>query len=210
MPELMHQQLLTSTLEFIAKQAIALDPKTQQSLSALNGKSMTVILDELGFPLCFTVSDSAVLVTSRQEEQCVIQCNLAALSKMKDASALTQMIKDDELVLAGDINIAQQFSAIAQQLNIDWSGELAKRIGDVPTHKFTQLANSLLDKMRFAKQQIQQDSSEWLLHEVKAAAHKTQVADFNLHVEKLEQQANKLAVRIAKLSNSIDRKTREN
>lgn len=199
----MHKQLLTGAIEIIANKAISLDPATEIKLKALSGNSLSVMIDELGFPLCFTLSQQALLVTSAESEQCSISCNLNVLSKLADASELTELIKSDQLILKGDISVAQEISAIVKSLNIDWQNQLSNYIGDVATYKLSLLGRSLKNKLSFFKSQVSQDSSEWLLHEIKAAAHSSQVAEYSQHVAGVNKQVEALEQRIRNLQQKM-------
>lgn len=199
MTDLMHKQLLTSAIEFIVIRVLAFDKNALIKLSQIDGYALTLNIKELGFPLCFSVAQQKVLVTSRVDEQCIVSANLSVLSTLKDAAQLTELLKTERLALSGDIHIAQQFAQLAKALNIDWRSEIALQIGDIATHKLGLLFTQMKQKAAFLKQQVSEDSTEWLLHEAKVAAHRLQVQEFNQHVTHMSQQTDKLEQRINRL-----------
>ena len=87
----------------------------------------------------------------------------------------------------------------AQSLHIDWLTELSKHIGDIPTFKLSRLAKKSLNKINFAKEQIQLDASEFLVHEKRLVVSKSEVNTFNQSVSKVNEQVEKLETRIAQL-----------
>ncbi|HBY87481.1 MAG TPA: hypothetical protein DEO86_16590, partial [Colwellia sp.] len=138
-------QVTTATLELIINKALSLNNKSV-SFAAVAQKTLTLELAELPFPLCFTVDNTtspvSIIVRSNHEcSDCTINTSIHTLKKLKANVSLTQLIKKDELDVIGDIKIAQQFANIAQSLEIDWQSELAKHLGDVPTHKLLQFGN---------------------------------------------------------------------
>ncbi|MFQ3339668.1 MAG: ubiquinone biosynthesis protein UbiJ, partial [Colwellia sp.] len=130
-------QVATATFELIINKALALNNNKSVSFAAVAQKTLTLELAELPFTLCFTVNTSAsktlIIVRSGTEfSDCTINTSINTLNKLKAHKSLTQLIKQDELDITGDIKIAQQFANIAQSLEIDWQTELAKYLGDLP------------------------------------------------------------------------------
>lgn len=200
----LHQQLICSVLEKIINKALALSLNGTQSLNSLEQKFLVVNLAEIGFPLSFMVHNGLVMVTSLNENcDCTIDTSIKTLVALKKQQQLTELIKQNKLDIVGDIKIAQQFSQVAETLNIDWQSELAKYIGDIPTYKFSQLGKKLAQKLNFASTQIQADSTEWLVHEKRLVVTKSQVAAFNLQVSELEVLTENFSERIIALESTI-------
>jgi len=200
----MHQQLLCSVLEIIINKALGLSLNGTQGLSPLEQKNLAVHLEELGFPLSFIVSNSKVLVTSLSEEpDCAIHTSIKTLVALKNEQQLTELIKQDKLDIIGDIKVAQHFASVAETLNIDWQSELAKHIGDIPTYKLTQLGKKAAAKFGFASEQIQADSTEWLVHEKRLVVTSSQIAAFNLQVSELDIRTEALADKFTAIENAL-------
>jgi len=198
--QLMPQQALCSVLEIIVNQALALNIHGVAILSKLEQKTLSVNLTELGFPLSFSINQQEVLVSTLTERSdCTIDTSIKTLLDLKKEQQITELIKQEKLDVYGDIKIAQQFANIAESLEIDWGSELAKHIGDIPAFKLTQLQRFIGNKLRFASNQIQADSSEWLLHEKKLLITHSQIDDFKQQVEKTSQATNRLNNRICLL-----------
>jgi ubiquinone biosynthesis protein UbiJ len=201
---LMPQQVLSAALESLIKQALAMNSNTDNKLASLNNKSLSVHLNELGFPLCFSVSSEQILVTGNVENSdCHVQTSLQTLWQLKQEQQLTTLIKEEKLDLQGDIKVAQNFAAVAENLNIDWQSEIAKHIGDIPTYQLNQLSNALLKKLNFAKTQITADASEWLIHEKHLAVTQHEVSDFQQAVTHVNQRIDTIEQRITTLSQQL-------
>lgn len=200
----MYQQFLSSVLEAIINKALNLSLNGTQGLFPLEQKNLVVHLSELGFPLSFIVNSNKVLVTSLSENpDCAIHTSIKTLVALQKEQQLTELIKQDKLDIVGDIKVAQHFANVAETLNIDWQSELAKHIGDIPTYKLTQLSKKIASKLSFASQQIQADSSEWLVHEKRLVVTNSQVSEFNLQVSKLEIDTDTFADRFLAIENAL-------
>lgn len=199
----MPQQALCAAIELSVNQALNLNLLGKNGLDKLEQKTLTIHLQEVGFPLSFTVAAQKVLVNTLTEHaDCTINTSINTLLLLKKEQQLTELIKQDKLDIIGDIKVAQQFAHIAETLNIDWQSELAKHIGDIPTYKLLQVGKSLVNKLKFTAQQIQADASEWLVHEQRLVVTKSQLAHFNQQVTDTEKQVELLIKRSGQLLNN--------
>jgi ubiquinone biosynthesis protein UbiJ len=199
--QFMPQQIFCSAVEFVVNQALAVSSNGTNALRALEQKTLTILLTELGFELSFTISDNVVLVSGLTERSdCTINTSIKTLLALKKEQQITTLIKQEKLDVQGDIKVAQQFANIAESLDIDWQSELAKHIGDIPTYKLSQLGKSLAKKVNFATQQIQADVSEWLVHEKRLVVTSSQIHHFSQQVNELSIQTDAIAGRIRQLT----------
>jgi len=202
--QFMPQQTLCSALEFVVNKALALNIDGASVLHALEQKTLTVMLAELGFPLSFSINESTVLVTSLTERSdCTINTSIKTLLELKKEQQITELIKQEKLDVQGDIKVAQQFANIAESLDIDWQSEIAKHIGDIPTYKLSKLGKNLAEKFNFARQQIQADASEWLVHEKRLVVTSSQITNFSQQVTNISQQTDAVSFRIQQLAQKI-------
>lgn len=204
-------QVATAALELILNKALALNNNQSVSFSAVAQKTLTLALSELPFTLCFTVNTTVgkaeVIVRSHCEfNDCTINTSINTLNKLKANQSLTQLIKQDELDVAGDIKIAQQFATIAQSLEIDWQTELAKHLGDIPTHKLLQFGNKITKSIIATGKQFEADMGEYLVHEKRLVVTRSQINAFNQQTQDVASQVDTLSARIDKLVAELARK----
>ena len=209
----MPQQLVASALEKTIHKVLSINALSQSrnkiphnsNLTALNGKTLTVELTELAFPLCFTVVEQKLLVHGNAADirqnippnYCQINTSIKTLWQLKQEQQLTQLIKQNQLDIKGDLKIAQHFAALFENIDIDWQSELAKHIGDIPTYQLSQFADFIKNKANFTATQISADSTEWLLHEQKLIVTNHELNLFN-------QSVNHTAEKVALLNKKID------
>lgn len=200
----MPQQLLCVALEKIANKALSLNTQRSQALETLLLKTLTIQLSELNFPLSITFQSNSVMVTSLTSmSDCSIQTSLSTLNKLKKEQQLTELIKQGELDIQGDIKVAQQVAHIAEHLKIDWESEIALHIGDVATYKLGQAGKFLAQKLKFAQVQISQDSSEWLLHEARLVVSASEINHHSRQVDAASKATLKLEQRIKSLTQKL-------
>jgi ubiquinone biosynthesis protein UbiJ len=204
--ELLLPQVLHTALEAIVNKALVLNSRPL-SLAHLEQKTLTLALSELASPISFIVVDNTILVNALTERSdCTIQTSLRTLKKVKAEQSLTTLIKKGELDVVGDIKVAQQFAALAEQLDIDWQSELAKHIGDVPTHKLLHLGHKITEKVKVTVKQLDSDVSEYVVHEKRLVVTHNQINAFNQGVKQVSSQVEQLSARLnhlaAKLSAS--------
>lgn len=197
-------QVVTAALELIINKALTLNNNNTIPFSVVAQKTLVLTLAELPFSLCFTANTSAnktvIIVRSACEfNDCTINTSIKTLNKLKAKQSLTQLIKQDELDVIGDIQIAQQFATIAQSLDIDWQTELAKHLGDIPVHKLLQLSNKITKSIFATSKQFEADISEYLVHEKRLVVTKGQINAFNQYTKDIASQVDTLSMRIDNL-----------
>lgn len=209
-------QLVTSGVELAMNQLLKLDDDSQQRLKKLSGKSLQVTVKELPWPLLFTFSEQIDvrtviaadhdLASTSEPVDCLIELNLETLPKLKDSSQLTQLIQQKQLNLIGDIYVAQTFSALLKELDIDWEEQLSGYTGDVIAHQTFTSMRALFDA---AKTQIQQGTSELgerLTQSDSIAVKPREMLEFSQGVSDVRGATERLFARVALLeqSNKVD------
>ena len=196
-------QVVTASLEILINKALQLNTKSI-NFGSLSHKVLTLKLAELSFPLSFTVNNNGVvpevIVRSKADDSdCVICTSINTLKKLKAQESLTQLIKDDQLDVIGDITVAQQFSTVVQSIDIDWQTELANHLGDIPTHNLLYFGNKITESLTNTHKKFQADVGEYVVHEKRLVVTSSQLIAFNDNVNKVANCVDKLSIRINKL-----------
>ena len=202
-------QLVTSGIELAMNQLLKLDDDSQHRLKKLSGKSLQVTIKELPWPLLFTFSDQIDVRTAITADNdfepipepvdCLIELNLETLPKLKDSSQLTQLIQQKQLNLIGDIYVAQTFSALLKDLDVDWEEQLSGYTGDVVAHQTFTSMRALFDT---AKTQIEQGAielGEYLTQSDSIAVKPSEMMGFSRGVSELRSATERLSARMTLL-----------
>ncbi|WP_339725344.1 SCP2 sterol-binding domain-containing protein [uncultured Paraglaciecola sp.] len=201
-------QLMTSGIELAINQLLKLDEDSQERLKKLAGKSLQVTVKELPWPLLFTFSEQIDVRTVIGAEEglepsemvdCLIELNLETLPKLKDSSQLTQLIQQKQLNLIGDIYVAQTFSTLLKELDIDWEEQLSGYTGDVVAHQTFASMRALFDSAKMQLEQGAIELSERLTQSDSIAVKPKEVYEFSLGVNEVRSAAERLSARIALL-----------
>ena len=131
------KQLFSSALEVPLNTLLSLDDQSTKRLQPLQGKRLTVVLKELPWPLTLAFSERIDILMDQenQDADCIISMQLSTLSELQDSSQITRLIQQGKLDLQGDIQIAQHFSSLIKELDIDWEEHLSHYVGDVAAYQ---------------------------------------------------------------------------
>ena len=196
-------QLLSSGIETVLNKLISLDPVSDIKLKKLQGKSLQVQVTELPWPLLFQFSDQIYVGILQADEVehntacCKIELDLATLPKLQDSSGLTQLIQQKKLLLNGDIYVAQNFSSLLQELDIDWEEQLSAYTGDAVAHQtFSNIKSAVL----ITKENIEQARGVWAQRLTKNGAlgvNQQELNEFSEQVNSLRSASERLFARLA-------------
>lgn len=196
-------QLLTSGIETALNQLLKLDPQSLVKLKKLQDKSLFVQVRELPWPLLFRFSQAISVGIAQSEDSaqcsCSITLNIETLPLLQDSSQLSQLIQQQKLILNGDIYVAQSFSNLIKELDIDWEEQLSVYTGDVVAH---QTFSSIKSAFGAAKTSWQQNETQWaerLTKENALGVNQTELDKFSQQVNELRHSSDRLTARLAKL-----------
>ncbi|UAA38722.1 SCP2 sterol-binding domain-containing protein [Paraneptunicella aestuarii] len=203
-------QLFTAAIETAFNKLIALDEQSAQRLVPLNGKHLKVTVKEFPWPLIFAFSSHIDVLTDGGGESpntapdCHIKLSLDTLKELQDSSQITRLIQEKRLELDGDIHVAQHFSVLVKDLDIDWEEQLSRYVGDVAAHQIWSTANSIKSHLSSRLQQLGNMVREGAIEEKQLAPHPIAMEGFIQDVSQLRSDVGKLEARIASLTNKIN------
>ena len=198
-------QLLSSAIESILNQLLKLDPVSERKLKKLDGKSLQVRVKELPWPLLFHFSENiSVLIVLpddliENEISCKIELDLATLPQLQDSSKLTQLIQHKKLLLNGDIYVAQSFSSLLQELDIDWEEQLSVYTGDALAHQAFSTVKSAIGHGKVNLEQARTVWSERLTKDGAIGVTQQELNEFSEQINNLRSASERLQVRLSLL-----------
>jgi ubiquinone biosynthesis protein UbiJ len=212
-------QLVTSGIETVINKLLNLDSDSQNRLQKLSGRTLQVSVTELPWPLLFSFSDQVdvrvVILSSTNESvdptpDCLIELDLETLPKLQDSSQLTQLIQQKKLNLIGDIYVAQTFSTLIKDLDIDWEEQLSKYTGDVVAHQTFTSAKNLFERAKQTLNQKAEKVSRNLRQSNSIAVTQNEVILYCEDVSDLRSSTERLAARIALLEKTANDTSEQN
>lgn len=196
-------QVLCSVLEKSINGVLSLDPDSPARLRPLQQKMISVTLAEVPFPLVFAVSDVVTLMSHNHEVDCSISTSIPDLMTLQNNGQITAMIQSGALQLDGDIQCAQHFAAVFQQLNIDWEEQLSSILGDVTAYNAMQILSSFKARATHNLSALAQASKDALVNEKQMVAPTQAITQFCNDVATIRSDVARLEARLNSVNKEI-------
>lgn len=195
-------QLLSAAVEQIINRLLQLDETASSRLKPLDGKVVAVQLQSLG-PLLYCVCSSRrvdVLAGYEGTPDAIIRVQLSALGRLRDSSQITAVIKQGELEIEGNLQVAQHFSRLLTELDIDAEEQLSRYTGDILAHQAFRALRLMALLLRDRLQLVQANLGEYIREEARLAPGPLEVMQFSDAVDDLRDAVARIEVRIKRLS----------
>ncbi|APD87638.1 hypothetical protein BM527_16905 [Alteromonas sp. Mex14] len=205
--------LVAAAAESVINKILSLDEDSETRLKPLRGARLTAFVSPLPYGITLSFSDRIDVLTEQGTfeeavasigpKDCCIKTSLQTLPELKQTSQLTRLIQQKALVLEGELNVAQQVSALFQQLDIDVEEILAQKTNDVVAHQTVKTVNAVHEKTMKALASMGQVLGNAMVEEKQLAAHKLAVLHFSDEVNELRDRAENADARLRQLEAKI-------
>ena len=194
------QQLVHSVLEPATNKVLQYDPQAKMKLAKLEGNSFAVSLTDLSIQVVLSVTSGEIRFSSHIETpSCYIKTSSNYLKQLSDASQLTKLIKQDQLILEGDLNIAQSFSSLFLDNDINWQQMLSRYVGDGMAYR---IHHGLLQLQKIVQQKLADFDltvQSALVDEIKVTPSIYEVEEYINQVDDIHARTEQLSAVIASL-----------
>lgn len=198
------QQAVFSIAEPLLNKTLSFDALAPRKLAQLENKTFAVVLEDIKLKLSLTTANGYVRLSSNIENpDTLVQTRSEFLKDLSDAAQLTSLIKQDKLVLEGDLNIAQKYSDLFLDNDIDWQEMLSKIVGDGAAYRISQFATAFSQNVKRKLQDMDYTVATGLTDELKVVPDSIEVSNFNNEVDKLSAQVEKLLSRVSALKDKL-------
>ena len=189
--------LVTAVIETSLNTLVNDDPALVRRLSRLKGKIIQVNLKELNKTLTFVFSQQIdVLSEYEGQPDCYLSLNLSVLPELREQSNITKLIKQDKLILEGDIQLAQKFSQLMTDCKPDLEEWLSRVTGDVVAHTLVQGVKNVGGLVAKQATRHQNHFAQVLTEEWKIAPAPLEVAHFCDQVDDVKSSAARLEAKL--------------
>lgn len=194
------EPLVTAAIETTLNTLIQDDPELVRRLSRLKGQVIQVHLKEFNKTLTFIFSQQIdVLAAYEGESNCYLSLNVSILPELREQANITQLIKQDKLVLEGDIQLAQKFAQLITDCKPDVEEWLSRLTGDVLAHALVQGVKDIGQALQSQRSKHQNHLSQVLTEEWCLLPSLLEVAYFCDQVDDLNSQAARIEAKIQHL-----------
>ncbi|MCW8333175.1 SCP2 domain-containing protein [Vibrio sp. SCSIO 43135] len=194
------EPLVTAAIETSLNTLVNDEPELVRRLARLKGQVIQVHLKELNKTLTFIFSQQIdVLGNYEGQPDCYLSLNLSVLPELREQANITKLIKQDKLVLEGDIQLAQKFAQLMTDCKPNVEEWLSRATGDVVAHTLVQGAKDVgaFVQKRVAKHQ--DHLAQVLTEEWRVAPGPLEVAYFCDQVDEVKSQAARIEERLNRL-----------
>ncbi|WKY58159.1 SCP2 domain-containing protein [Vibrio sp. SNU_ST1] len=189
--------LVTAVIETSLNTFVNDDPALVRRLSRLKGQIIQVNLKELNKTLTFVFSQQIdVLSEYEGQPDCYLSLNLSVLPELREQSNITKLIKQDKLILEGDIQLAQKFAQLMTDCKPDLEEWLSRVTGDVVAHTLVQGVKNVGGLVAKQATKHQNHLAQILTEEWKIAPAPLEVAHFCDQVDDVKSSAARLEAKL--------------
>ncbi|WP_243032783.1 ubiquinone biosynthesis accessory factor UbiJ [Vibrio cincinnatiensis] len=198
------QPLITAVMETALNTFIQDDPELGRRLARLKGQVILVHIKELNQTFTFVFSQQIdVLAQYEGEADCYLSVHLSVLPELREQANITQLIKQDRLMVQGDIQLAQKFAQLIQDCQPDLEEWLSRVTGDVVAHTVVQGAKKMGRLVNDCVNRQQHHWAQILTEEWRIAPPPLEVAYFCDQVDDVTSQAARVEARLNRLLEKI-------
>ncbi|NOH64374.1 SCP2 domain-containing protein [Vibrio sp. RE88] len=194
------EPLVTAAIESTLNTLINDDPELGRRLARLKGQVIQVHLKELNKTLTFVFSQQIdVLANYEGQPDCYLSLNLSVLPELREQSNITKLIKQDKVILEGDIQLAQKFSQLMTDCKPDIEEWLSRVTGDVVAHSLVQGVSNLGQFVKTKADKHQNHLAQVITEEWKLAPAPLEIAHFCDQVDDIRSQAARIEAKLNQL-----------
>ena len=192
---------LTATLETAVNAWLKLDANAINRLQALQGKIIALHISNPGLDLYFVPTNSGLKVMNHYDGEPDVRLSGSALAFMRLSGAEDsgKAILENNIQVEGSMALAEQFSAIIRDVNIDWEELLSGAVGDIVAHQAGQFTRAGKGWMDDTAQAMRMNTSEYLQEESRILPAEAEVKQYMDAVDILRADADRLEARVQRL-----------
>lgn len=181
------------------------DPESPRRLKKLAGKTIAVELQPfaLTFFCCFNENGVDIKQDVLEEAHAKITGTPLRLLGVMLTRTHRQQFFEEDVVITGNAEIAQEVVTLFDQIQIDWEEHLSRFIGDAPAYHFGKLLNSAGNWFCHADDTLSKNMDEYLHEEAKIAPPIPEVEDFCEDVDQLRMSSDRLEAKIHQLQTEL-------
>jgi len=195
-----------SAVETAINAWLKLDEEALPRLTELDGKIIRLHITGLDFNLYFFPSASGIQILGNypsEEDGGVVDATIhgspMALIRLGTSSNAGETLLKSDVEIDGDMHVAEKFSAILKDVDIDWEELLSKLVGDIIAHQAGQVARGASSWFTETVEAMKLNTGEYISEEAKLSPadaeirdHLEQVDDVRMGVDRLEARINLL------------------
>jgi len=201
------RDLALEGLERGVNQLIGLDPQAGSLLAGLHGRVIRIDLQGMGIRLNFVPAhDGRLQILGRIEGEPDCTLTGSPLDLMRAGDSGASQLFSGKVRIDGDNRTAHRFSEALAGLDIDWEEQLSRLTGDIVAHEIGRGVRAVQREGERIGRSSRDNLSEYLTEEARLLPHRYEVEEFLDQVDRLRDDSERLAARIALLEQRLEGK----
>ncbi|MCW9698693.1 MULTISPECIES: ubiquinone biosynthesis accessory factor UbiJ [unclassified Avibacterium] len=204
--QLMLPQWLNGALESLLNYLLKRTAHSEIYLRKLNGKVLKINLQQIDFPIYFVFSPQRIDLLNQYEDEvdCTVSLKAQMLMKMPNKQQLSSYLNDQSILLQGDLQVLQDFTALLEFLEKDPAELLSPFVGDVVAQSAVNFLRNFGQMATTKLRQSQQYWGERLTEEWEVISPSLAIDDFNQQVKMLEKRTALLEQKLIQLETILN------
>ena len=192
-----------ATLEQAINHSLSLDSCTQEKLANYAGRVIQLRCTQPELTLYFRIDSSiSVLQYFEGDADAGIQGNRGDWLALLTADDLASALINGKLVISGDTQLFMALKSITEQIELDWEGQLATFIGDIPAHLAGRVVNAVGNFSRQTQQTARRTLDDFLHEEARLLPAKIECENFYQRLRALEMKIDRIDAKIKRQQKS--------
>jgi ubiquinone biosynthesis protein UbiJ len=179
---------------------LKLDDETLPRFARLEGKIIRLHITGLDLNLYFLPSQQGIEVLGNYpddgEVDATIKGSPLALMRLGTSSNAGETLLKSDVEIEGDTRVAESFSAILREVDIDWEELLSRLVGDTVAHQAGQAARSSSEWVKESLDAMRMNTGEYLSEEARLTPTDSEINYFMDQVDEARMAVDRLEARI--------------
>ena len=186
-----------AALEQAINHSLSLDSCTQEKLANYAGRVIQLSCAQPELTLYFRIDSSiSVLQYFEGDADAGIQGSQSDWLALITAEDLASALINGKLVISGDTQLFMALESIAEKIELDWEGQLATFIGDIPAHLAGRVVNAVGNFSRQTQQTARRTLDDFLHEEARLLPAKIECENFYQRLRALEMKIDRIDAKI--------------
>lgn len=197
--------MLLDLLELASNKTLEHDPQTLERLTKLQGKTMTLNIKTIGQSISVTPHPEGLEFSHNvpNNVDVTLSVTVSAMIKISRDGLDNAELESGELEIAGDPIVGQRFAQVMAELDIDWHGLLAERIGESPARAVTFAAGQAKSFADDSRTKFKEFVNTLLKEDLQLVAGEASVENFLDEVDTVRADADRLMARLTRIQSKL-------
>ena len=209
--------LFLSAIELAINTWLKLDSETLPRFASLANKIIHLHITGLDLNLYFLPTTSGIQVLGNYpgtEEGGIVDATIhgspIALIRLSTAKNSGETLLKTDVEIDGDMRVAEKFSTILREVDIDWEEYLSKWVGDIIAHQAGQTSRNTSAWIKESVEAMRMNTGEYLSEEAKLTPADAEIHYYMDQVDYVRMDVDRMQARIDLLQQRLSNEDTNN